>query len=122
MISFSSELIISIWLVGGSNDLDGEGGVGQSNGSEGEDGVVGESNGPEGEEGDDDKGDWEAKESDGDDVEMDGDDCESGEDNDESDDGDLDEGGDWEERSEPSLCFLLLIPLSLPLDLSSLLM
>lgn len=113
-ISSSSELLILIRLDGESNGTDDDEGVGQSDGPKGEDGAVDESNGPEGEEGVDVKGD--------DVVEIDGGDCDSEENIDESDGGDLDEGGDSEERSEPSLCFLLLIPLSLPLDLSSLIM
>ena len=76
-----------------------------------------ESKGPDGEEGVDDDGDG-----DGDGDMTDGGDWDKGEDIDESDGGDLVEGGDCEEKSGPSLCFLLLIPLSLPLDLSSLLM
>lgn len=128
--SISSGLVILSRRVGddGIRESDGpygEGGIGESNGPEGEGGVIGKSDAGEGEDGVEDDGDGEAKEGDADssdgDDETDGSDWYSG-DMDESDGEDLDEGGDWEERSEPSLCFLLFIPLSLPLDLSSLLM
>lgn len=112
--SISSGLVILSRLVGESN---GSEGIGESNGPEGEDGVMVESDGGDGEEGVDDDGDGDNE------GEMHDGDWESGKDMKESDgDDDLDEGGDWEETSEPSICFLLLIPISLPLDLSSLLM
>jgi len=121
-IVWSESLVLSC-IVGESDGPDGEAGIEQSNGPQGEDGVVRESNGPEGEEGVDGDGDGDGDaDADADDDVMDGGDRDKGEDTDESDDGDLVEGGDWEEISGPSLCFLLLIPLSLPLDLSSLLM
>lgn len=84
-----SEVVILIRLVGESNGPDGSGegdeGVRQSNGPEGEHGVAGESNVSEGDRGVN--------------GEMDGGDCddERGEvdgDDEESDDGDLDIGGD----------------------------
>lgn len=109
-----SEVDILSRLVGESNGSDGSGegeeGVVQSNGPEGEEGVVGESNGSHWERviiGEIDGSDW---------VDVDDDD-----DDEESDDGDLDNGGDCdsEDWSEPSLSFLLLTPLT---TFSSLLM
>lgn len=87
-----SERLILRRLVGESNGSDcsgeGESGVRQSNGPEGEDGVVGKSNGSQGERGVD-GGDCDEERGYSDEV-----------DDDESDDGDLDKGGDSESVEE----------------------